>query len=548
MLTSLIPGKKDRTPSAEHEKTVDKAESSKAASRLSDESVEGENSSKPKDGSEGKKSGKSAHHSSISSGNFFASIRKRSNPLHALIPNSALIGEPPSSTSSRLEASTMDTKDEQKDVKRPEPEIPDTNSQPSNVQSSSDFKLQPISLQAQARQRRTHRRNISTGAMITSVIDEVSSDGTVTNKLSAVRARREPSHAQRSSLSQSTIAGDILADDNSSSTIPTLGRMSVYSNGISPPASPVEFNRSSEESNRSTSPPFIFPSSMAIRSPLLSSGSPPGSEGLTRPVEGTTSLSSSPKDGDDLSSLGTSQVRKVSGSLLPPIELCPPSPFETQTFKTSPSPANEPPKPVTKKDELTLLADEDADKTPMPLPRRRAHHLRIGTGSALPASSTSNSSLDKVDSQQRNQGANTTMLPSGSTSTSLSTTGSGISSIESNTTLVPRASNSGKKMDMISGRTSPGISASLGRLSGASTVREIDPHGSERPASRGLTRRNSLTGGTTGLTSSSTSGSLGGLRIPSRISQKQDALKRDLTAVREFALSIDGTFIFFISV
>ncbi|PVF94378.1 hypothetical protein CPB86DRAFT_740719 [Serendipita vermifera] len=531
MLTSLMPAKKDRSPSAEHEKSADKAENSKATLPSQEESVD--ENARPKDGSEGKKSNKSTHHSSISSGNFFASIRKRSNPLHAMIPNSALISEPPSKASSRPEDSTTNVKNEQKDPKLHEPEVPEINSQPSNVQPIDDSRAQPVSLQAQARQRRAHRRNISTGAMITSVIDEVSSDATVTNKLSAVRARREPTSGQRSSLNQSTTASEIHRDDTASPSLPTLGRMSVYSNGISPPASPVEFNRSSEESNRSTSPPFIFPSSIAIRSPLLASGSPPGSEGLNRSGEGN-----SPSDRDSSVSAVTSQSRKLSGSLLPPIELCPPSPFETQTFKTSPPP-NVPLKTTVKKDEAPTPGDEDADKTPVPLPRRRAQHLRIGTGNTLPTSSSSNNSLDKLDPQQQSRITNPTLPISGSTSTSLATTGSGISSIDSHTTLVPRASNSTKQMEMINGRTSPGISASLGRLSGASTVGKIESQGNERPGSRGLTRRNSLTGGTTGLTGSSTSSSLGGLKIPSRISQKQDALKRDLTAVREFALSID---------
>jgi hypothetical protein len=171
----------------------------------------------------------------------------------------------------------------------------------------------------------------------------------------------------------------------------------------------------------------------------------------------------------------------------------------------------------------------DDDKTPMAAPRRRVHHLQIGSGSIVPVSSLSRSFQLDTPKRETSQGGFT---PSVSASVS-------ISSANSNKTLAPRQPATNKHIESANGRTSPGISASLGRLAGASTAGKIDEQLPGATSSTGIGRRNSLSGGVVSATLSASS-SMGGLKIPARISAKQDALKRDLNAVREFALSIDG--------
>ncbi|KAG8749189.1 hypothetical protein FRC14_001617, partial [Serendipita sp. 396] len=173
------------------------------------------------------------------SSSFFSSLRRRSNPLQvaAKVPKSAMTGTPQPTTSPRSGGELSD---------------------PSQGNAKVESTTAP-------RPKRTHRRNISTGAMITSVIDEVSSDATVNNKLVATRDRAP---AQRSGLSQSTTL------DLTSVRQPRLSTSSISSGSI-PPVSPVEFSRSSEESSDRKPGPsaFSLPGSMSIKSPLLSSQS-----------------------------------------------------------------------------------------------------------------------------------------------------------------------------------------------------------------------------------------------------------------------------------
>ncbi len=121
--------------------------------------------------------------------------------------------------------------------------------------------------------------------------------------------------------------------------------------------------------------------------------------------------------------------------------------------------------------------------------------------------------------------------------------GLSVSNSNSSKTLAPRSTAVNKQFESLSGRASPGISASLGRLAGSSTVEKMEDVRGGSSLANGVSRRNSLTGGTTRATLSSTTSVGGGLKIPARIRQTQDALKRDLNAVREFALSIDGALI-----
>ncbi len=211
-------------------------------------------------------------------------------------------------------------------------------------------------------------------------------------------------------------------------------------------------------------------------------------------------------------------------ALLPPIELCPPSPPAPQTSKPSGSSTRE------NKEMLTYTPEADEDKTPMAPPRRRAHHLQIGTGAIIPVASLANGSHNDTPKYEITQDG---LTPSISASGSMASAGS-------NMTLAPKPAGINKPVDNLNGRTSPGISASLGRLAGASTAGKIDEE-VPKTTSSGLTRRNSLSGGVVSATLSNSGSMGGGLKIPARISAKQDALKRDLGAVREFALSIDGT-------
>lgn len=435
---------------------------------------------------------------------FFSSMRKRSNPLQVAskVPNSAMTGNPPISAEPPYNETSS---------------LSSTTPQVDETPRLKDKSLPQLPSQAQIqtqRPRRSHRRNISTGAMITSVIDEVSSDSTINNKLSAA-AMRERHAAPKSGLSQSTTASEI----RRASTPPP--RISTSSNGSSPPpVSPIEFTRGSEDSGsigrRSVDRTFVLPPSMSIRSPALP----------TSGIRGDISVGRRSTDWSPSSSPG--EQASPPNALLPPIELCPPSPPATQTIKPSSSAVKE------NKDLLMYTPDVDEDKTPMAAPRRRPHHLQIGTGPIVPAASLSNASQIDTPKYEISQEG---LTPSVSITGSITSTGS-------NKTLAPNPPGINKHLDGLNGRTSPGISASLGRMAGASTAGMIDE---ELPGttSSGLTRRKSLGGGVVSTTMSNSGSMSGGLKIPARISAKQESLKRDLGAVREFALSIDGAFIYF---
>lgn len=458
----------------------------------------------------------SGHQPSLStSGAFFASIRRRPNPLQPTnkVPNSAKTIPSPNPAMPKSGSTPVSSTFPSIDITTP------TQAMTPQEQISSMTQAQ-IQAQAQAqRQRRTHRRNVSAGAMITSVIDEVSSDGTISNKLTAIRDRA----AQKSGLRESTTAseirrngldGDASGPDSNSKNENRLSAVSDKSaTSLSRVVSPIEFTRSSEESNTSSSfkaPAFVFPRSMNLRSPLLSSED--------RSLDQTEE---EPLKADPVSNL-------TSSGLLPAVELSRPSHSEDQDAKSSTPTSSIDPKNrrLQQISSSSSLAepDDDADATPLAVPRKR-HHIQMSNGTVVPASS-----LDPPG-QSKNEELNADLAASVSAPMSMA-------SMNSNKTLTTRNPTMNKHHEAVNGRTSPGISASLGRLAGSSTAEKIE--GGAKAGGSGIARRNSLTGGTTSATLS-TSGSLGGgLKIPARISQKQDALKRDLNAVREFANSING--------
>lgn len=470
------------------------------------------------------------HHSSLSTSSaFFSSIRRRSNPLQPAnkIPNSAKTVQPsiPATARGGSTPPTSVLASEDRSNRRDEPTLTMFSASTNQIQTQiSSMTQAQIQAQAQAqRQRRSHRRNVSAGAMITSVIDEVSSDGTVSNKLSATRDRAP----QKSGLRESTTASEIRRGPLEGETKdPDLNgeptRLSTSSErsaeSMSRVVSPIEFSRISEESNTGFSfkaPAFVFPRSMNIRSPLLSS-----EDGRME------------KMNEEPSQVGSHDEGTLNG-LLPPIELCPPSPPEVPISRPSATALAKDPKAKLVKEisssssSSSSLADPDADATPLAVPRRR-HHVQLSNGTVVPASALDPPGRQKLD--------DTPTGLSASVSAPLSMASAG-----SSRTLSPNASSVNKHHEIVvTGRTSPGISASLGRLAGSSTAERIDERSGMK--GNGVARRNSLTGGTTSATLS-TSGSMGGgLKIPARISMKQDALKRDLNAVREFSGSINGTF------
>ncbi|KAG8798252.1 hypothetical protein FRC17_007525, partial [Serendipita sp. 399] len=336
--------------------------------------------------------------------------------------------------------------------------------------------------------------------MITSVIDEVSSDATVNNKLVAVRDRAP---AQRSGLSQSTTPLDL-----TNVRRPRLSTSSI-SSGSLPPVSPVEFSRWSEENpDRSfASPGFSLPGSMSIRSPLLSTSPPYQS-----------SLANTSEEGAERSREG------ASNALLPPIELA----AQAGSF-SSKSGSTILDRRLNKRAEKKLeTSEEDNDRTPIAV-LRRVHHLQLGDGTLVRAPSQSNEALEALA-----QGEPMKKVDDGSTHLPMSNS-------TSSKTISGKASpnNKQQQQDIVAGRVSPGISASLGRLTGITTAEKIDDKAVANRSATGVARRNSLTGGTTSPTISSSKSLGGGLKIPARIQQKQEALKRDLIAVREFAMSID---------
>jgi hypothetical protein len=469
------------------------------------------------------------HHSSLSTSSaFFSSIRRRSNPLQPAnkVPNSAKTVQPSIPATTRggsTPPSNLLASEDRSNIRDKSTSTLHFASmaqiQSPQAQISSMTQIQ-IQAQAQAqRQRRSHRRNVSAGAMITSVIDEVSSDGTVSNKLSATRDRALQKSGLRESTTASEIRRDPLDGEPKDANLNGLGteeptRLSTSSerstDSMSRVVSPIEFSRISEESNASFSfkaPAFRFPRSMNIRSPLLSSedGHMDKMSGEPRPVGGT------------------------SNGLLPPIELCPPSPPEVPDTRSSVTALAQDPKAKLVKEisssSSSSLTDPDADATPLAVPRRR-HHVQMSNGTVIPARA--------LDPPRQQKLEDTPTGLSASVSAPMSMVSAG-----SSTTLLPNGSGVNKHHEIITGRTSPGISASLGRLTGSSTAERIEERSGTK--GNGVARRNSLTGGTTSATLS-TSGSMGGgLKIPARISMKQDALKRDLNAVREFAGSINGT-------
>lgn len=400
---------------------------------------------------------------------FFSSMRKRSNPLQVAskVPQSAMVSPLPPSEP-RKESSTNPlgeaTKGEDK----------------SGMTSYSQ------------RPRRSHRRNISTGAMITSVIDEVSSDATISNKLTAFRNR---STAQRSSLNNSTTAQEFRPV-----TPPPRLSTSSGSGASLGAVSPIEFSRSSEDSvdtnKRTKSPVFAFPPSLKIR-----------------PVPYQVDRKDAPE---------SPTARSSTAALLPPIELKASPPKEGGLGVSK-----HPREASTSSERIAKKLEPDNDLTPVAVPRRRIHHLHIGTGNTRPVPSQ-----DTPKARVSNEEEPSALAASGSTVLS-------VSNSNSSKTLAPRSTvAANKQFESLNGRASPGISASLGRLAGSSTAEKLDDTQAGGARSSGVSRRNSLTGGTTRATLSSTT-SGGGLKIPARIRQTQDALKRDLNAVREFALSID---------
>ncbi|KAG8811379.1 hypothetical protein FRC17_002501, partial [Serendipita sp. 399] len=416
--------------------------------------------------------------STPTSSSFFSSLRRRSNPLQvaAKVPNSAMIGAPPLSASSRGGPAHADI---------------------TNQVQSGQNEAETATGQ---RPKRTHRRNISTGAMITSVIDEVSSDATVNNKLVAVRDRAP---AQRSGLSQSTTPLDL-----TNVRRPRLSTSSI-SSGSLPPVSPVEFSRSSEENtDRSfASPGFSLPGSMSIRSPLLSTSPPYQS-----------SLSHTSEEGAEGSR------ESASNALLPPIELA-----AQAGSISSKSGSTILDRRLNKRVEKKLeTPEEDNDRTPIAVPRR-VHRLQLGDGTLVRAPSQSNETLEPLakDEPMKKVDDGSTNLPMSNSTSSKTISGKA------------PPSNKQQQQDVAAGRVSPGISASLGRLTGTTTAEKIDDKAVANRSATGVARRNSLTGGTTSPTISSSKSLGGGLKIPARIQQKQEALKRDLIAVREFAMSID---------
>lgn len=453
-------------------------------------------------GSEGRDdNAKPANQSSFStSGAFFSSLKKRSNQLQASnrVPSSAMTGTPPTSaTSSQSQSQPLQTQ---------------ISSHSPAMEQGQIFSPNQGSLQVQTqgqRQRRSHRRNISTGAMITSVIDEVSSDATVTNKLSAVQGRDRTS--QKSNLRETTTASeirhliapsDLKKGDGFSRESARLSISSDRSNTSLPRAvSPVEFSHTNEDSTAAerfalNPPAFTFP--------------PPKDDDPT-----SSSQNGAEPEGDKAFASGDKQ--STTSSLLPPIELCP-LPPGARILKPSPKNRNMVLKQEVSSSSSSSLTDHDIDqdKTPLAAPRRRPPALGSGDANSLAPH------VGKDD-----------VFNVGLTS-SISAPVS-VSSVTSSRTL---ASGSGKQ-GTVGIRGSTGISASLGRAAGSTTAEKIDGPPSEMPGDK-VTRRNSLTGGTVPATTSITGSFSGGLKIPAHIIAKQEAMKRDLNAVREFAHSIEG--------
>ncbi|KAG9053585.1 hypothetical protein FS842_007775 [Serendipita sp. 407] len=248
---------------------------------------------------------------------------------------------------------------------------------------------------------------------------------------------------------------------------------------------------------------------MSIKSPLLSSQS-------TIPTNQLPKIKS-PNKGTELG-----QDSTLSG-LLPPIDLSSQSSPMALGNRSSSTILE---RRINKRSEKKpATPEEDNDRTPVALPRR-VHRLQLSDGTIIRAPSQSNESLDRLATD-----ASTNVMDS--------LTNLPISNSNSSRTISAMAQHGTKQSDTINGRASPGISASLGRLTGTTTAEKIDDKITTSNSSTGIGRRNSFTAGTASTNISSSKSLGGGLKIPARIQQQQEALKRDLIAVREFAMSID---------